>query len=126
MVILAIDYGQKKIGLAISRTPIAEPFSVVRFSNKKEAVEKIKRIVEKEKVEKIVVGFSPGKIGEETKQFVQVLKKGTGLPIVFQDESLTTKRAIRLSIQAGIKRKKRKNMEDAYSAALILQEFLDS
>ena len=47
------------------------------------------------------------------------------IPVIYQDERLTTKESQRLSIEAGIKRKKRRTLEDAYSAALILQAYLE-
>jgi len=56
----------------------------------------------------------------------ETIEEKLKIPIVFQDETLTTRRSQELSIEAGIKRKKRKALEDAYSATLILQSFLDS
>lgn len=125
MVILAIDYGRKKIGLAISRTPIAKPFAVIRFSDYSDALEQIKKITKSEGVQKIIVGLPEGPIAEEVKQFAKKLERTIKLPVRFQNETLSTKKAIELSIEAGMSRKKRKNMEDAYSAALILQDYLE-
>jgi len=89
-------------------------------------LKKIEKETEKEKIEKIVVGVSEGEMAEETKKFGKKLEDKLGISVVFQDETLTTYEAQRFSIEAGIKRKKRKELEDAYSAALILQEYLDS
>ncbi len=122
MRILAIDYGKRKIGLALATSSIAEPYKVVRYKSEKEVLEKIEEIVKAEKIEKIVIGISEGKMAEETKSFAKKLN----IPVVFQDETLTTQQAQELSIKAGIKRKKRKSLEDAYSATLILQAYLDS
>ncbi|TEU02025.1 Holliday junction resolvase RuvX, partial [Candidatus Woesebacteria bacterium] len=88
--------------------------------------EKIIKIIKKEKVNKIVIGVSEGQIGEESKKFGEKLGKKVNLPVHFQDETLTTQDAQALSIIAGIKRKKRRALEDAYSAALILRNYLDS
>jgi putative holliday junction resolvase len=123
---LGIDYGKKKIGLAISEGVLAEPLKVIRFENLEEGLEKVSKVAEVSGVSKVVVGISEGKMAEETKEFGKKLQKRIKIPICFQDETLTTHDAQELSIQAGIKRKKRKSMEDAYSATLILQNYLDS
>ena len=125
MNILGIDYGKKKIGLAIASTMLAEAYDVVRYETIEEAIEKIKKVVQVEQVEKVVIGISEGKMAEETKKFVIRLRGEIGKPIVFQDETLSTQTAQTLSREAGINRKKRRQLEDAYSAALILQEYLD-
>ena len=126
MRILGIDYGRKKIGLALAISPIAEPYEVIRFEKLDVAIKKLKRVVKLEKIEQIVVGISEGKMAEETRKFGEGLEKELGIPISFQDETLTTKEAEELSRKAGIKRKKRRELTDAYSATLILQRYLDS
>jgi putative Holliday junction resolvase len=125
MKILGIDFGTKKIGLATATTTFAEVYGVIRFKTMDEAIKKIKRVVEDEKIEKIVIGISEGETAKKTKSFGEKLDKLMQLPIIFQDETLSTKDAQRLSIEAGIKRKKRRQLEDAYSAVLILQQYLD-
>lgn len=123
---LAIDYGRKKIGLAVADGSLAEPLSVIRFEKEGEALKKVEKVVKVDKVGKVVIGVSEGKMGEETRAFGQKLEKQLGIPIVFQDETLSTKEAQELAIKAGIKRKKRQELSDAYSATLILQAYLDS
>jgi putative Holliday junction resolvase len=123
--VLGIDYGKKKIGLASATTTLAEVYGVIRFETIKEAIRKIRKTVEREKVEKIVIGISEGKMAKETKRFGRKLEKEINLPVVFQDETLSTKEAQALAIEAGIRRKKRKQLEDAYAAAVILQDYLD-
>lgn len=125
MRILGIDYGRKKIGLAIgdTETKLVEPLKVIRYQSKEEALEKVSRV---SRVSKVVLGISEGKMAEETRMFAKELEDKLGVSIDFQDETLTTLDAQRFSIEGGIKRKKRKKMEDAYSAALILQSYLDS
>jgi len=126
MRILAIDYGRKKIGIATATTMLAEVYGVIRSESVEEAIKKLRNVVEKESINKIVVGVSEGKMAEETKAFAKRLKKELKLPVTLQDETLSTKLAQSLSINAGIKRKKRKILEDAYSAAIILQDYLNS
>lgn len=120
MKFLGVDYGRKKIGLAISDGVLAEPWKVIRYKDIKILREQIKKIIEKEKIRKVIVGVSENEIGEESKQFANLLGAETF------DETLTSHDAIRLSIQGGIKRKKRKEMEDAYAATIMLQNYLDS
>ena len=126
MRILAIDYGQKKVGVALATSPLAAPYKVIRFTSGKTLIKELGKIIDEEQIEKLVVGVSEGKMGEESKRFGERLKIEFKLPLYFQDETLTTHKAQELSFEAGIKRKKRKELEDAYSAALILQAYLDS
>lgn len=113
MRILGIDYGRRKIGLAIGVSGFSEPWKVVNFPE-------FKKILETEKFDRLVVGVSEGKMAEESKKFAE------DLGAVTYDETLSTKDAIRLSIEAGIGRNRRKKMEDAYAASIMLQNYLDS
>lgn len=122
---LGIDYGRKKIGLAVSEGMIAEPLKVVRFGKKEVALAKIEQIVKTESIEKVIIGVSEGKMGEETREFTKLLKEKISAEVFFQDETLSTQSAQELSLTANIKRRKRREMEDAYSAAIILQAYID-
>lgn len=113
------------MGLAIGVSQIAEPLEVIRFESQKKAIQKIKKVVKEEGIGDIVVGVSEGKMGQESRRFGEKLRDKVDLPVHYQDETLTTKEAQELSLKAGIKRKKRHRLEDAYSAALILQNYLD-
>ena len=126
MKLLGIDYGRKKVGLAISEGLISEPLKVIRYQKENELFRKLKNVVQSENVEIIIIGLSEGKMAEETKIFGRKLKEKLKLSVVFQDESLSTQIAQQLSISANIKRQKRKKMEDAYSASVILQSYLDT
>ena len=126
MKILGIDYGRKKIGLATATSILAEPYQVVRYETIGEAIKKIRQVVEKEEIKKIVIGISEGQMGEETKRFAKILGKELGVTPEFQDESLSSFDARTLSIQEGTQRKKRREFEDAYAAAIMLQSYLES
>ena len=119
MKILGVDYGRSKIGLARAEGPLAEPFKVIKVNSFDDAVQKLKREIEIEKADKIVVGVSEGAMGEESKEFA----KAFGADIF--DETLSTYEAQEKSIQGGIGRKKRREMEDAYAATVMLQNYLD-
>lgn len=117
---LGIDYGRKKIGLAISDGKLAEPMKVIRYKDIESLLPQIKKIIEKEKIDKVIVGVAENEIAKEQKEFAKKLNAETC------DETLTSIDAIALSIQGGVKRKKRKSMEDAYAATIMLQNYLDS
>ena len=74
---------------------------------------------------KVVVGISEGKMGEEARAFSLSLRKILSIPIDTFDETLTTQDAQKKAIEAGVKRKRRKGLEDAYAAAIILENYLD-
>lgn len=69
MTILGVDYGRKKIGLAISEGKLAEPLRVVRVKSFFQAIEKVKRVQKELQIEKTIVGVSEGEMGEESKKF---------------------------------------------------------
>ncbi len=120
MKILGIDYGRSKVGLALGESGLAEPLKVIHIASFDEAIQKIESEIEREKPDKIVVGISEGAMGAESKDFARRIGADTF------DETLTSQDAQRLSIEAGVRQKKRKGMEDAYAAALMLQNYLDS
>ncbi len=122
---MGIDYGRKKVGLAVSEGRLAEPFLVLRYDDEEELIKKIKALVEKETIETTVVGVSEGKSEEEAREFGQKLARA-GIKVVFFDETLSTLSAQELSREAGIKRKKRRALEDAFAASVMLQSYLES
>lgn len=123
MRILGIDFGIAKIGLAIADDGLAQPIDVIK--NHRKTLMKIVQLVEQEKIEKIIIGVSEGKIGQKAKEYGKQLGKITGIEVFFQDETLTTKEAVAKMIEAGRKKKYRQKKEDAFAAAIILQAFLD-
>lgn len=126
MQVLGIDYGLKKIGLAVSEKLLSQPLGVVRIKDVDDALVKITQKAKTEKVDLIVIGISEGKMAKQTKLFASKLKKLVKVPVKFQDETLSTRDSLVLSIQAKISRKKRRSMEDAYAASIMLQSYLDS
>lgn len=122
MKFLGIDYGQKRIGLAISddEGKIAFPYKVVY--NKSGVLDEILSVLKKEKITKIIIGLPVPFSGKENKQteevkiFAKKLEQKIKLPVEFQNEILTTK-----SAKAGSS----KEILDASAAAVILQSYLD-
>ncbi|MBI2066334.1 Holliday junction resolvase RuvX [Candidatus Woesebacteria bacterium] len=125
MKILGIDYGRKKMGLAIAIEKLAEPYDVIRIQKAGEATTKIGEIVKKEGVERVVVGISEGAMGAETRSFGKRLSGRLGIKVEFWDETLSTQDSQALSIEAGLSRKKRRGLEDAFAAAVMLQSYLE-
>ena len=130
---LAIDYGEKRIGLAVSdiSNTIATSYKFIINSSKK--FENIKEIIEELKVTHIVIGLPlllNGQKGEKALKVEEFSKElnnilGNKIEIIFEDERLTTVSAERILLQGDLSRKKRKNKIDALAATLILQKYLD-
>lgn len=121
---LGIDFGLKRVGLATSEGTLAYPFKTLEVKNFKDAVEQVKKLVEVEGFESIVVGLPEGKMGQTVLGFIKSLKK-MELDVVEADETLSSQKAIQQMIELNIPKNKRQT-SDAYSAAIILQDYLDS
>lgn len=125
---LGIDYGHRKLGLAISDElgSFAFPYQVIPNFSREKLIEDIKDVCKKEGVEKIVIGESLDLSGEANSiqsdilTFKEMLEKETGLEIIFEREFFTTWEAKRI-IDEGQNDKQ----TDARAAALILKSYLD-
>ncbi len=126
MIILGIDFGLSKVGIAIATSQIAEPLEVIKYQEIDNLTKQIKKICEEENIQKIILGISENQMAIETKKFADRLKQEVNIPIEFFDETLTTYDAQRLSQESGMRRSKRKNLEDAMAAAVMLQNYIDS
>lgn len=126
MNVLGIDYGRRKIGLALSTGYIAAPHSVLRVSSWQEAFRKVVKVVQVEKARKVVVGVSEGEMGEEQKTFAKELARNVGLKVNTWDETLTSRQAQVLARQAGLGQKRRREFEDAFAASVMLQSYLEA
>lgn len=120
---LGIDFGLKRVGLATSEGEIATPLKVLEVRNLKDAVSRIEQTVLGEGFGKVIVGLPEGKVGKMANGFISSLRK-KGLDVESIDETLSTKNAIAQMIKLNIPKKKRRE-NDAYSAAIILQNYLD-
>lgn len=125
MRILGIDYGLKRIGLAMSDSGLAEPLKVINWSDEATVIKEISRLCQKYAIQKIVIGLPEGKIAFQVKKWGKRLSRESRLSIVFQDETLTSQEAIVKMIEAGRGQKARREKKDAVAAALILQKHLD-
>jgi len=129
---LGIDYGERKLGLAISDGILAEPYNrKLRTKNSElktinQKLEFIKDIIVREKIEQVVLGLPENKIGKKVKEFGEMLKRLTGLPVEYSDETLTSQEAVAKMIEAGRGEKYRQEGEHNIAACLILQNYLNN
>lgn len=132
--ILAIDYGDRRVGLAVSDSLgiTAQPIGYVTISGFSDAVSKIKSYIAEYNVTEIVLGLPKNMSGEEgtraavTREFGERLKKETGIEPIFFDERLTTVYADHTLNSLNVKGKKKTGKKDALSAVLILQGYMGS
>ena len=128
--ILGIDYGQKRIGIAISDPLrlIAYPLETVE---RKRIEDSIRRILEKYSIEYVIIGYplrtdgKLGKRGEEVKSFAEKIKEKFNINIKLWDERYTTIEAERIIRDIGKKPSRDKGRVDRVAASLILQSYLD-
>ncbi len=124
---LGVDYGLKKMGLAVSEGQIASPLSVVEISGLVDAVSKISHVIKQEEIERVLIGVpESGEAKKIAKKFSAELKtKVENVSVIEADETLSSQTAKDLMIDLGVGEKARQK-EDAYAATIILQNFLDS
>jgi putative Holliday junction resolvase len=133
MRILAIDYGTKRVGLALSDETgtIAQPLGLLSAEPAAKLLDDLKETVAQRNVEEIVVGIprnmngSYGPAADKTREFVAALQQVVTVPIHTWDERLTTVQAHRFLIETGMRRDKRKQKVDQTAAAILLQSYLD-
>jgi putative Holliday junction resolvase len=137
MRVLGVDFGEKRIGLAVSDPTgtIATPLETVqRRAGKRPPVAEITRIAESLGVEHVVVGLPLDLRGEENDWCREVREVGRkiaerlGVSVSFVDERLSSVRAERAVRDSGLKKAERERKErvDAAAAQLILQAWLDA
>ncbi len=131
MSILAIDYGKKRIGLAVSSTFIATPLESILTDKPEDMFVKISEIIKEYSVGKIVLGLplnmndTASEMTKEVRNFASVIEKRFDLKVNFVDERLTSKDAeSKLSLSEKNWRKRKKKIDSA-AACLILQNYLD-
>lgn len=146
--ILAIDYGRKKLGLALAdaKTRIAEPYTTLERINRNEDMRRLREFAREHQVKQIVVGLPlrldgiPGEMAEEAKRFAERVRKQLGLPVELVDERLTSweaerileeemgRRITHIETREGRKKPTRisdgKYTVDAVAAMVILREYL--
>lgn len=131
--ILAIDYGRRRIGLAVSDELgiTAVPVATLERNNRREDIRRLREIARKYKVTLIIVG-SPlhlaghaGEMANEASRFASRIKKELGLPVEMRDERLTSWEAEQ-TLKESAGRKSKKTHLDSVAAAILLRDFLDA
>ena len=133
MIILSVDYGDKRTGIAICDKfeMLASPVCVITEWNIDSLANKIIDIANEKKAEEIVVGLPKNMDGSEgfradaCKDLGEKLRSLTEIPVKFWDERLTTVSAHKILSENNVRGKKRKAVVDAVAADIILQDYID-
>jgi putative Holliday junction resolvase len=131
---LAIDPGQKHIGVAVSDPTglIARPLTTLTHEARARDAERLVAIAQEQAVDVILIGAAYGANGDagpaarHAQRLADALRALTNLPILLHDEGNSTRNAQMLMLEAGRKRRARREHIHAVSAAAILQSFLDA
>jgi len=131
--ILAIDYGEKNIGLALSdpMRMFAKPFITLQNKGFESICHELKLIIREQNVEKIILGLPLSVAGldtnktKEVRQFFQNLSESIDKPIILWDERYTTCDAKEILINKGLSIKESKKVIDQTAAALLLKNYLE-
>ena len=131
--ILALDVGEKRIGLAVS-DPLgitAQGLGVLSRKDREADLAHILEVARKYRVQEIVVGLPrhmdgrPGKQAPEILDLAQSLGEALGVPVIPWEERLTSVEAERVLLKADVSRRRRRQVVDMLAAVLILQSYLD-
>ncbi len=133
MIIMSVDYGDVRTGIAVSDRleAFAFPVEVIKENYAPKVISRIKALAIEKKPELIVVGYpknmdsSAGERAQKCKEFSENLQIETGISCVLWDERLTTVSAHNYLNQTNTRGSKRKNVVDAVAATIILQSYLD-
>lgn len=132
--ILALDYGTKRIGVALSDELgwTAQPLETIERRTLARDIAHIEQLVQEHEVKEVLIGLPLRLDGEEgpavqaVHEFIAHLGEALSVPIVTWDERMTTRSAEDLLIAADVSRRKRKGVVDRVAAAILLQSYLES
>jgi putative Holliday junction resolvase len=133
--ILALDAGEKRIGVAISDPLriVARPLTTIQHISRKMDMDAIYQLVQEHQVVLVICGYplslndSEGPQGTRIRRFANDLAETLTVPVELWDESYSTQEAETILKQKGhLSPDRRKNMVDAYAAAVILQSYMDA
>ena len=134
MKVMALDVGEKRIGVAVSDATglLASPVTAIESEDEPERLEAVLALAAEHEVGEIVVGLPlslSGRTGPQARQvlrFTSVLAARTAVPVTTVDERYSTVEAQRLLRDAGVEVSRDKGRLDAAAAAVVLQSYLDS
>lgn len=119
---LAIDYGSKRIGLAVAINNIINPISSIKNDDK--LFQNIKKIIVEYDIQKIFIGVSEGEFADYTKKFVKKLSNVVTLTIETIEEAVSTIEANQIFLNNQKKKKDYKKKIDSIAAAVILRRVI--
>ena len=129
---LGIDFGTKRVGLALSDRSniIASPYRTLNYVSEKDLITQLEIIVTKNDIEILVLGLPINMKGEDTAQTIKVrdfkeILSALRIPIVYEDERLSSVSAINSLMLQNVKTGHNKPEIDKTAAAIILQQYLD-
>jgi len=135
MRVMALDYGERGVGVAISDELqlTARPLTTIRRQKQRYAqvIERIRELVDENEVATLVVGLplnmdgSRGAAVERVESFISDLRRSVPVPIVSVDERLTSREADRMLREMGVGLRERRARSDEYAASVILQDYID-
>lgn len=131
---MGLDYGSRRIGVAVSDEMgmAAQGAATISRKNRQADLDAIADLVKRHRIERIVVGYplrldgGEGIQCDKVHRFRRRLEARFSLPVVLRDEALSTKEAEEILRQRGVRPEKRKGIVDRVAAALILQGYLDA
>jgi len=133
MRILALDVGDKRIGVAVSDPTglLARPLTIIPRKGEAADIEAIQKLAGEQGAVRVVVGLPlslDGRIGpqaEKVQALVDKLRLSLAIPLELKDERFSTASVRERRLESGLSKKKRRAPDDADAAAIILQEYLD-
>ena len=134
MRVLGIDYGTRRLGLAISDEDeiVANALPMLRRSRSlNRDLMALRSLIRDREIERVVVGLplnmdgSRGDMARNAEAFAEELRKRVRLPVMCFDERQTTQEAECILLEADLSRKRRKELRDSLAATFILQSYLD-
>ncbi len=133
MIILSVDYGRVRTGIAVcdKNEVIASPVAVIREVRQDVLAEKISLLAKEKQAELIVLGLpknmdgSEGESAENVRHFQEILREKSGLAVVLHDERGTTITAHQYLNVTDTRGKKRKAVVDSVAAVIILEDYMN-
>ena len=132
---MAIDYGERSVGVAISDELqlTVRPLTTIRREKRKFAhvIQRIRELVAENEIATLVVGLplnmdgTRGAAVERVESFISDLRRSVLIPIVTVDERLTSREADRMLREMGVGPRERRERSDEYAAMIILQDYID-
>jgi putative Holliday junction resolvase len=134
MRILGLDYGSKRIGVALCDELglTGQSLTTIVWKNRNQVLTALADLVRNHDVEKIVIGYplrldgTEGIQCEKVSRFARLLEARLSIPVIKWDETLSSRTAEDILIQSGVRREKRKKIVDKMAAGIILQGYLNS